>query len=327
MGGEPTYRFGGGRSARPRRAIAPPRPRATSRCPGAVSGLVIGPILRAHEPHDGMADRFAHTAHLAVAAFVDHDADDPGRNGRHPAPGPSSPRHPERPLPQAAERPRARDAFHLGEVLLFHAEARVRQQLGESRRRWSARAVPRSGGRGARPRRPAAGEGTSSSTLRRPCGSSAVVTTPAGLFKQVVHQARQDAHGARSTATRSVSTSTRRPRTATSPFTVDAAFGDELLTGPSAAVTDPGEHLLEPLAFGYRSLSRLGAQHVLEHLHGRGRRDEGHERGQVIDRVQAESLQEHRASSRTRWPARGLRRARRPARSRARPASASRSRR
>ena len=87
-------------------------------------------------------------------------------------------------LPEAAERPGPGTAADLGEILLLDAEPRVSEQLrelavvGEKKQTFGLlveapdREDPRSR------------SGTRSSTVGRPCGSSAVVTTPAGLFSR-----------------------------------------------------------------------------------------------------------------------------------------------
>ena len=55
---------------------------------------------------------------------------------------------------------------------------------GPARRRWSGPAGPRCPCRAGRPGRPGARRGTRSTTVGRPWGSAAVVTTPAGLFSR-----------------------------------------------------------------------------------------------------------------------------------------------
>src|SRR4051812_49280750 len=86
-----------------------------------------------------------------------------------------------------------------------------------------------------------------------------------------------------STSTRSVSASTRRPSSATSPFTD---------TRPSAISSSLARRLAIPAwASTFWSFS-VGTQGVLERLHHLRSRHEVAQRRQVVDRVQAELLEE-----------------------------------
>ena len=136
-----------------------------------------------HQAPDRVADGLAHAADLAVAALVDHEADHvrlhqrrPRRGGRavveHHAlaqPAEHAPRRATaRPTPGTPSPRRTTDG----------------SAGGRGRRRWSAAGGPRCRGRAGPPGTPAARPGTSSTTEGRPWGSSAEVTTPAGLLSR-----------------------------------------------------------------------------------------------------------------------------------------------
>ena len=73
---------------------------------------------------------------------------------------------------------------------------------------------------------------------------------PGRLVQQVVHKARQDPH--RCSVDRHEVRLDLDASAEDGDLAVhgDPPLGDQLLAGPPAAVTDPREHLLEPLAFG-----------------------------------------------------------------------------
>ena len=88
---------------------------------------------RAHQARHRVADRLAHPPHLAVAAFVDDDAQHARRRLRHRGRGGAAVVEVDA-VAQAADRARAHAAGpgdHLGEVLLVDAVARVGDAVGE----------------------------------------------------------------------------------------------------------------------------------------------------------------------------------------------------
>ena len=133
--------------------------------------------------------------------------------------------------------------------------------------------------------------------------------------------------GAPSTARGRLPTSTLRPRTATSPLTLTRPSAISCLARPTTAVADPGEHLLEPLAFGLAHSPGSERKHLLEHLDGRRRRNERRQRWAGPRSSRDRVARGTSTSSRTRSAVPGRRHARPPARSHGRRASASRSRR
>ena len=137
-------------------------------------------VAAAVQAPDGVADRLEHALDLVLAALVERELDgvgaqQPGLGGRGAAVLELDP------SPKARERAVGRAALDLGLVDLLDLVARVREPVRElavvreqERARWCRR-------RAGRPGRRAARRGTSSTTVGRPCGSRAVVTTPAGL--------------------------------------------------------------------------------------------------------------------------------------------------
>ena len=90
-------------------------------------------------------------------------------------------------LAQAADRAGAHAAGpvdHLGEVLLVDAVARVGDAVGQLAVVGEQQQALGVGVEAARPGRPAGRPARASTTVRRPCGSLAVVTTPAGLLSR-----------------------------------------------------------------------------------------------------------------------------------------------
>src|SRR3954462_3632075 len=89
--------------------------------------------------------------------------------------------------------------------------------------------------------------------------------------------------GTPSTSTRSASTSTRRPNSATSPFT---------RTRPSAMRSSLARRLAIPACARIFCSFSVGTEGVLERLHHLGAGDEVAQRGQVVDCVQPQLLEE-----------------------------------
>ena len=131
-----------------------------------------------------MADGAAHAAHLAVPALVDDQAQNARRQHAHLGRR-GEPVVELDALAQRAQRAgRGRAARHLGHVLLGHAVRRMGQQLrqgavvGQDQEALGVAVQPaRREDAGARP-------APATSPVGRPCGSSAVVITPSGLFKR-----------------------------------------------------------------------------------------------------------------------------------------------
>ena len=152
-------------------------------------------------------------------------------------------------LSQAADRGRPRDARDLRQVLLLDAEPWVGEQLGQlavvgEHEQALGLAVETAD-------REHAGLGWNE--LEHRLAALGVVRSRHDadrLVKQVVHEARKDAH--RSPVDLDEILSDFDPSAEDGDVAVDGdpPIGDEVLAGPAAAVTDPGEHLLEPLAFG-----------------------------------------------------------------------------
>ena len=167
--------------------------------------------------------------------------------------------------------------------------------------------------------------------------SFAVVTTPRGLVEQVVDETGLDADRDAVDLERSLSASTRRPRTATSPLTVTRPSAIRssqtrrlpqpgARRAPSAAVHPgqlgtPGSQLLperrlESRPSAAQSAARSGisarasndgshAEAHFERLDHVGAGDELGDRRQVVDRVEAQTFEERRASCRRARPGPG----------------------
>ena len=211
-------------------------------------------------------------------------------------------------LAQAPERPGRRVALELGEVLLLHAVARVGEQLGESRRRWCSTSSP-SVGESSRPTGKTRGSaGTSSSTRRAPLGVARRRHDARRLVEQVVDEPGQDPDRERRRPPRGrARASTRRPSAATSPFTVTRPSAISSSQARRRAETDPGEHLLQPLALGSVVVTpparRAARSRAPSTMPASG--TNAVERRQVLERVEAETLQEQSWSSRTGSPVPG----------------------
>ena len=141
----------------------------------------------------GWPDGLAHPADLAVAALVDHDAQHPGAH--HPDRGRRGQAVVElHPLAQPAQGPGARGALHLDQVLLGHPVGGMGQQLGQLPVVGQDQQALGVACRAGPPGRPGARPGTRETTVGRPSGSEAVVTTPGRFVEQVVDEARGGRH-------------------------------------------------------------------------------------------------------------------------------------
>ena len=87
------------------------------------------------------------------------------------------------PLAQPPHAPAVRHALHLGQVLLLHPEGGMGQALGQLAVVGEDQQPLAVGVEPAHREHPGLG-GTSATTVGRPWGSSAVVTTPAGLLSR-----------------------------------------------------------------------------------------------------------------------------------------------
>ena len=150
---------------------------------GAERSIGHWPYAGPDEADHRVTDGVAHAADLAIAPLVYHEANHARRDGRDTGRSRRLTRVEHDSLAETPERSWARGPAHLGEVLLLDAKAWMREQLSElavvreqqqTLGRWSRRPTEKT-------RVPL---GTRSSTVGRPCGSSAVVTTPAGLFSR-----------------------------------------------------------------------------------------------------------------------------------------------
>ena len=152
-------------------------------CPGREAAVGERADPGAHQAAHGVAHGLAHAPDLAVAALVDDDAQHPGGDHAHrgrrghavvevdalaqAAQGPGRGRRPP-PRPGTPSRPRT-----TGWVRRW---ARSPSLVRTSRPSLSASSRPTGNTRGS--------SGTSSTTVGRPWGSSAVVTTPTGLLSR-----------------------------------------------------------------------------------------------------------------------------------------------
>ena len=149
---------------------------------------------RAHQRAHGMPDGGAHEAHLALASFVDHESQPRVAFARLEAvaeagdldfaPGRACARLSITTVREAPRGVGLGEAIDERMVLLLDLVARMREAMREFAVVREDAAGPRYRGRAVRRERRAAAarRGSSSMTVRRPCGSRAVVTNPAGLF-------------------------------------------------------------------------------------------------------------------------------------------------
>ena len=208
-----------------------------------------------------MADRLAHAPHLRLRPSLTHDLDERARADRSPPArphlrrrvGPSSSSTPSR---KRRSSPGVGHALDLGEVLLLHTVARMREQLrevavvGEHQQalgvvvepadREHARLARHEVEHGAAALRIARGR-----HVARPACS-------AGSTRASCRRRR----ARRRPSTRAVAGSTRAPSTATSPSTVTRPVGDQLLARAARPEAGAREHLLQALAVSSCSTGR-----------------------------------------------------------------------
>ena len=267
--------------------------------PGRQARVAHRPDAGAHEAPHRMADGLAHAADLAVAPLVDDDAQHARAPARPPRAGAVSPSSSSTPWRSARRAPGAG----------VPPSTSARYSLATPWDGWvsswaSAPSLvrmsrPSVSGRAGRPGRPGARPAPASITVGRPCGSSAVVTTPSGLFKQVVDEVGRHRHeGAVDLDPSTVDGSIRRPSAATSPSTV---------TRPSAISSSQARR--EPIPTRARTFWRRSPvrrrrqaastprpsadwQVALELAGHLGPGQEVLDRRQLLERVEPEALQE-----------------------------------
>ena len=260
-------------------------------------------------PTHRVADRLAHAAHLAVAALVDRDrAAAFGGEQRRPWPARSCRRRARR--PRAAWRTAAADGRPSTSARYSFStpKRRMGQPVGEVAVVGEQQQALGVGVEAADREHPRLGRARGRRRSWRPLRVGGVVTTPARLVEQVVDEPGRDAIGTPSTSTRSRRTSTRRPSIATSPLTVTRPSA----ISPRTTRRLPSPRWPAPSAGARRSACSSGSRRrrgqaevagssgarrrnvVLERLDDLGARHELAERRQVVERVEAEPLEEQR---------------------------------
>ena len=140
-------------------------------------------VAAAVEPLHAVADRLEHALHLAVAPFVEHRARCARRRSAAPPPG-SSGRRRARRLHAAARGRRRSAATSIRPRRPCRPRSADARAGARARRRSSAASAPVVSASSRPTGTTRAGCATRSTTVGRPCGSRAVVTTPAGLFSR-----------------------------------------------------------------------------------------------------------------------------------------------
>ena len=153
--------------------------------PGPEAAVAQRADARAHQPRHGMADRLAHPPHLAVATLVDRDAQHAGTGLGDVGRGRESIVQLDA-LAQPADRAGADRTAVVATVARYSFST---PWLGWASRLASSPSLVSSSSPSVSTSRRPTGKtrgsaGTSCTTVRRPCGSAAVVTTPAGLLRR-----------------------------------------------------------------------------------------------------------------------------------------------